>query len=112
MSNTFDWRDVVRADLDALPTRSEPTRAARRPVSVALADPVESLLKQQAEKRGISRASYAKRATMALLALDLGIRLADLTRMDPRLVRETGYTIEDPEGAAFGPWELEGFAGE
>lgn len=112
MAEPFNWRDVIQADLEALPTAKDPVRTDDLTTQVVLRAPIGQKLIEQAEKRGVSRASYVKRAVMAMLALDLGVRLSTLTAVDPKVVRGTGFPIQDERGTAFGPWELEGFAGE
>lgn len=102
--NEFDWRDVVRGDVDRLPTSA--ARDDERSVQTSLRLPVFRLLLQASRQRRVSPAAYARRAIMAMVCRDLGIRLSVALREDPRMARETGYPIRDDDGTAFGPWEI------
>lgn len=57
-------------------------------------------------------ASYTRRAVMAFAAHDLGVPLSDLVGHDPRMARDTGAPMSDPEGKRFGAWEIESLFSE
>ena len=47
-----------------------------------------------------------RRAAMAFAAYDAGIDVLELFAMDPRVTRETGVGMVDPEGTGFGDWRI------
>lgn len=52
-------------------------------------------------------AAYTRRAVMAFAAHDLGVPLSELVGHDPRMSRDTGLSMPDPDGKRFGAWEIE-----
>ena len=59
-----------------------------------------------AQGRKMSLSSYMRRAIYAMAAHDLGLPVSDLISRDPRVARETGFAIDDPDGVKFGPWGI------
>lgn len=108
----IDWRERVRADVAALPAR----RVTDRPSSIkAQTDFLiggYGLVLQAAKARRVSLPAYIRRAAYAMACCDLGIPLAEVLQRDPRMSRETGLSISDPQGDKFGPWEIEKLVGE
>lgn len=110
--DTPGGRASVHAAINALPER----RTSKRPDSVKaqtdflLAPYGAVVLASQARK--MSLAAYVRRATYAMAAHDLGLPLSDLLERDPRVTRETGFAIDDPDGVKFGHWEIERLIGE
>lgn len=102
----IDWRDVVKADVEALPESILRVPAGSVAVNVRLKGDVYALLDQAAKKRALLPSSYARRAVLAMLAHEMGVPLAELTAMEPALARDTGYAISTPDPEAFGPWEI------
>ena len=102
-----DWRETIRATVADLPSQAKGIDESSLPLK--LRGSLGGLLTKAAHQRGVSPASYARRAVQALLAVDLGIPFETLVEIDPRLVRPTGFPIVDETGKLFGPWEILGF---
>lgn len=108
-----DWRERMRADIAALPARDigyDHPDAIAVPVDFLMGP--HGMLLGAARRRRVSVVAYVRRATYAMVAKDLGIPLAELTRRDPRMSRETGFGIRDPEATKFPGWEIEALAGD
>lgn len=102
----MDWRDVVKADVESLPTAKARSAGGALQITSDMMPGVHRLLVKAAMDRRLSLSAYVRRATMAMIAQDLGRPLAELVTMDPRMSRETGYPIRDDDGTAFGVWEI------
>lgn len=109
MTERAPWLESILADVAALPESAERSDVTQ---GTTMAPEVHKMLVKRARERRISPASYVRRATMAMLAVDLGIPFSDLLALDPRMTRETGYAVTDPDGTAFGPWEIESLVPE
>lgn len=104
--NEINWRDAVAADVDALPERRSTTPKDSTKVTVDFRGGVYGFLLEAARSRRLSVAAYVRRATMAMVAHDIGAGVRALTRLDPRMSRENGFGVSDPEAEIFGPWEI------
>lgn len=108
-----DWRARMLADVAALPAR---TASYDHPDAIAV--PVDFLMGPHgmllgaARRRRVSVVAYVRRAAYAMVAHDLGIPLTELTLRDPRMSRETGFGVRDPEATKFGEWEIASLVGE
>lgn len=107
------WRDMVK---DAVAAKGAETATKHRGASgtanisrVGFSRLAHPFLVRAARKRGISISGYIRRATMAVVAVDLGI--------DPRKIFEvdTGITplgrigsapSKDLDGELYGPWRF------
>ena len=49
---------------------------------------------------------------LLMAAHDLQIPLTHLLERDPRMARDTGFSVPDPDGTRFGFWEIERLVGE
>lgn len=109
-SETMDWRRTVLADVDGLPTRRERKPGEFARASVELRTPAYDYVARAAQARSMSTAAYMRRAALAMAAHDAGIPVTDLFALEPRVTRETGFLVEDPEGTGFGSWQIEALA--
>lgn len=105
----IDWRERVRASVDALP---ESRASGGLKLIVDFLPSGYSALREAAKRRRMSRAAYVRRAVYAMVAYDLGLPVTDLLQRDPRVARETGLGISDPDGTKFGSWQIESMAGQ
>ncbi len=103
-----DWREVVAANVDALPKRRSTIPEDATKVTVDFRGGVHGFLLEAARSRGLSLAAYVRRAALAVAAHDVGVATAALTGLDPRVSRETGFSVSDPGATMFGPWQIEG----
>lgn len=108
----IDPRDTLRAEIAALPTRraSDPPNAAA--VSVDMLLPAYSVVIEAAKARRMSIPAFVRRAAYAMAAHDLDIDLVAVLARDPRLTRDTGFAIVDPDGTKLGVWEIARLFGE
>lgn len=104
-----DWRDIVRADVAALPRSSGGDEMT---VTVMAPPSTMSLLRQAARARRMSVSSYVRRSAYAMACHDLQIPFAEVLARDPRVARETNLGVLDPDGTAFGRWEIDRLVGE
>lgn len=95
------------ADIDALPAR----RTSRKPGAVkAQTDFLDSafdIVVQAALDRRVSIPAYLRRSAYAMACFDLEIPLSEVLARDPRMARNTGLSVPDPDGTRFGSWEIE-----
>lgn len=101
-----EWVNSVLAAVDDLPE----VRVNRRPNATAVSTDflpgAYGAIVKAAGARRLSVASYVRRAALALAAHDLGIPLSDLLERDPRMSRQGGFPVDDPDGSRFGPWVI------
>lgn len=107
---SYDWRDTVRANVAALP--QPPRGRAASGIFVSFIGGGLSLLREAARARGMSPTGYARRAIYAMACFDLEIPVKEAFLRDPRVTRETGLGVVDPDGTGFGPWQITGLEGE
>lgn len=100
-----DWRDVVRADVNSMPP-SVSDRNGLNKITTDFRFAAYGIIAGAARMRRMSLASYLRRAGLAMAAYDLGIELKALLEIDPRVARETGFVVSDPDGTLFGRWEI------
>lgn len=112
MSEPLDWREIVSAEVDAIPSVKQRGAAGIAQQGTDFRAPVHEMLIARARERRIAPGSYVRRATMAMLAHDLNLPLSYLLELDPRMSRETGFGVRDREGTAFGRWEIERLVGD
>lgn len=101
------WRDSVRAALDSVPDARQNRRRGAEAVTTDFLPGGYGAIVRAAKARRLSLAAYVRRAAYAMAAHDLGLPLSDLIDRDPRMSRDTGFAVEDPDGTKFGPWEIE-----
>jgi hypothetical protein len=102
-----DRRASLLADIDALPTsrRGDRPGVVRQEVDFVLA--AYSAVRAAAALRRLSVSAFVRRAAYALAAADLGLPVTDLTKRDPRVARENGFAVDDPDASTFGSWDVE-----
>lgn len=111
------WRDIAKDGVAAKVAESEAKNrngAIYAHVSrVGYSPDVHRFLVDAAKARGISIAGYIRRATLAHVALDLGLEATDLFQLDnsisPLGVGGPGRSrgILDLDGELWGRWEVE-----
>lgn len=112
MSGPPNWRDMVRADVAALPDSRRPRESDLVKATTDFRLGAHTAVTQAARLRGVTVAAYLRRAAYAMAAHDLGLGLHELTSRDDRMANGTGYSIPDPHGTRFGVWEIESLRGE
>jgi hypothetical protein len=117
------WRDLVR---DQAAARSHDTKTRTRGASdsahisrVGFLIAAHRFLVIAARKRGISISGYIRRATLAVVAMDLGLEAVDLFELDAGITpigRVGSKPTKDLDGALYGRWEVQprdpGYAAE
>jgi len=100
------------ADIDALPAsrRNERAGAARVDTDFILA--AYSIVRQAARERRMSVQAYVRRAVYAMACHDLGVPVTVAFEIDPRVTRDNGFGVSDPDGTRYGSWEIEHLRGE
>ena len=109
--NSVDWRATLKAEVADLPLSTTSSVAEAIPCTLDFLPGAYGVVQAAARARRTSVAAFTRRAAYAMAAHDLGLPLADLMARDPRMVRETGRPIADPEGRKFGTWEIEKLMG-
>ena len=102
------WRESIAAAIDGLPTAQQRRRPNVTPVSTDFLPGGLGVIVKAAKARRLSLSAYVRRAAYAMAARDLGLPLVDVLARDPRMSRDTGFSVDDPDGTKFGPWEIEG----
>ena len=105
MSSPLDWRAIVSADVDAI--RPDHDSGITK-VIFDMRSPAHQIVERAAQARRMSVGAYSRRAAMAFAAYDAGIDVLELFAMDPRVTRETGVGMQDPDGTGFGDWRIAG----
>ena len=108
------WRDLVK---DAAAARSHDTKKRTRGASdsahisrVGFAIAAHMHLVTAARRRGISISGYIRRATLAVVAMDLGLEATDLFELDSAITpigRVGSKPTKDLDGALYGRWEVQ-----
>lgn len=111
-----DWRTII-ADQVAVNAadarkRSRSTSATQRLTRTSFSVDAHPFLIRAARQRGLSLSSYVRRATLAFVALDLGLDQVDLFKLDAALspFGQGGnpWSREfDLDGEIYGSWEVE-----
>lgn len=100
-------RASLLADIEALPARRSGKREDLIQVQGDFLDSTYGIVAEAARERRMAVASYMRRAAYAMACHDLDLPLSDAFKRDPRVTRETGFGVLDPEGVKFGDWEIE-----
>lgn len=107
------WREIVRDQLNVMAADSAAKgRNHGRELSISrvgFAAEVQPLLVAAARARGISIAGYIRRATMAHVAMDLGLDPIEIFEQDlaPSPFGRGGmHSDRDLDGAIFGQWKV------
>jgi hypothetical protein len=110
-------RDPLQVVRDAVAARAAETASRHRAASqyahvsrVGLSVAAHSFLVEAARKRGISISGYIRRATLALVAMDLGLEATDLFEKDIAITpigRRGAPPSRDIDGALYGRWEVQ-----
>lgn len=100
--------ESLLADIEALPRMATYGAKAHGgdAYSVDFLPGALGAVQEAARGRRLTTSSYIRRAALAMAARDLDIPLSDLIERDPRMTRETGFAVSDPEGRKFGAWEI------
>lgn len=109
-----DWRTLVK---DAAAAKAGETRTRNRGASdtanisrVGMGTQAHVFLVQAAKARGISISGYIRRATLAHVAMDLGMEATDLFALDLAITpigRRGSLPDRDLDGEMYGRWEVE-----
>lgn len=108
-----DWRSMIRDQSAVNAARSrEKNRAGSQYAHISrvgLAVAAHNLLVRAAKRRGISISGYIRRATLAVVAMDLGMNAVDLFEMDNGIAPPSrrGSPSKDLDGAIYGRWEVQ-----
>jgi len=116
MAGGADWRSIIadQVAVQAAETRdrSPGSSATQRLTRVAFSLEAHPYLLRAAQLRGISLSGYVRRATMAHVALDLGLDPIDLFRVDSAIAPigvggSRWHAERDLDGTLYGRWEVE-----
>lgn len=108
-----ETRDAtLKAAIDALPRMRGGDNAETITTSTDFRVGSFNIVIEAARLRHMSVGGYLRRAAFAMACHDLALPLSDALARDPRVTRETGWAVADPEGTIFGPWEIERLVGE
>lgn len=108
------WRDIVRDAVAAraAEARKNSTRGSQTAhiSRVGFSTEAHPYLVRAAKARGMSVSGYIRRATMALVAMDLGIDPIEIFAVDTPLTPPGGagrwHSTQDLDGELFGRWEV------
>ena len=112
MTTRAERDDSLRAAINALPASRRNGRAEAILATTDFLPGTMGIVIEAAKGRRLSVAAYLRRAALAMACHDLQIPLSEALTRDPRVTRETGYAVEDPDGVRFGAWEIERLVGE
>jgi hypothetical protein len=108
-----DWRKLVKDAVAVKAATSSQKSGASdhiRISRVGLSTDAHPFLVEAARKRGISLTGYIRRATMAHVAMDLGLEAVDLFDKDLSIApigRRGGPPTKDLDGERYGRWEVQ-----
>lgn len=105
-------REMLLAEIAAIPARRTTMADDAIKVQVDFLDTAHGIVAIAARMRRMSVAAFIRRAAYAMACHDLDIPLSDALTRDPRVARENGFPVSDPEGRIFGRWEIEKLVGE
>lgn len=106
-----EWRDRLLADVADVPVARKNASVDSR-IVVTIPSEIHTMILGAANRRRVSAVTYIRRSTYAMVAKDLGIPMRELTILDPRIGRDTGYSTRDPEMLKFPGWEIEALVGD
>lgn len=112
MPNNIDWRKALQAEVEDLPDIGPQRRSDTLGVEVDFIPGAYGTVREAAKIRRVSLAAFVRRSAYAMAAHDLEIPLMDIISRDPRMVRDTGQSMPDPQLRRFGLWEIERLLGE
>ncbi len=109
-----DWRSIIadQAAVAAADVRQRRTTSTTQRITrVGFSLDVHPFLLRAAQARGISLSGYVRRATMAHVALDLGLDPIELFKMDLGLAPlgkggDRWQSDKDLDGEKYGTWEV------
>ena len=110
-----DWKSMIRDQVAVTSAeareKSNGTSAAQRLTRVGFSLAVHPYLLRAARQRGISLSGYVRRATMAHVALDLGLDPVDLFKLDAAIAPisrggDRWRPDRDLDGELYGRWEV------
>lgn len=110
--NPEDRRASLLAAINALPSSGHGGKALLGRTEVDFMVGAYSIIREAARLRRVSVPAFIRRAAYAMACYDLGMPLSDALERDPRMARENGFAIDDPEGLRFGVWEIAQLIGE
>jgi len=102
----IDPNAAIKARIAALPTKSGGDPPNTIVATVDMRRSAAGIVIEAAKARRLSLPAYIRRAAYAFACFDLGLPLSDALTRDPRVTRDTGFPVEDVDGALFGPWEI------
>lgn len=107
-----DRKASILAAINGLPAsrRGGPSDTVRTVANFTLG--AWGMVLEASKARRLSTVAYIRRATLAMAAHDLEVPFAEALALDPRVARESGLSILDPDGVKFGLWEIERLVGE
>lgn len=108
------WRDKVAEGLESSPPKDRTWRAGIVRPRVELGETLNKAINRAAEKRGMSRIGYIRRAVAAMIAYDLGEEFTDILVDSPRIrtYYPSGKNFEQhlkhygDDGQGFGAWKI------
>lgn len=101
-------RDAVGARAAETAERSPGASQYAHISRVGISPDAHRFLVEAARRRGISIAGYIRRATLAHVALDLGLEATDLFQLDNAIapLGKGGPGVRDLDGELWGRWEV------
>jgi len=103
---------TLRAEIADLPDRKGGDRRGATKGTTDFMPGALGMVIKAAKGRRMSLAAYLRRSALAMACHDLGVPLSDALKFDPRVTRESGFAVDDPDGTQFGNWEIERLYGE
>lgn len=106
------WRDMIRNQVEVTTRESNDRRDSGPPIRLSrihFSADVHPFLVRAAQRRGISISGYIRRATMARVALDLGLDPISLFTLDSAIApigKGGGVADRDLDGEKYGRWEV------
>jgi hypothetical protein len=108
------WRDLISGLASAqsldVATRNKGASDTAHISRVGFLRAAHHFLVLAARKRGISLSGYIRRATLAVVAMDLGLEATDLFELDAGITpigRVGAKPSKDLDGKLYGRWEVQ-----
>lgn len=107
-----DWRSNLRDSINVAATESSKHRGASAHAHISRVGftvKAHWYLIKAARKRHISISGYIRRATLAMVALDLEMKATDLFELDGGImpIERNGPPSKDLDGKLYGRWEIQ-----